>query len=169
MQETPECVEEGGEKEADELRCVWRLSVFNFPHISLGLIDGREQSVNIFIVVISKKRRLLVARLRKYRPPSPQYSSLSKSRAFPLRLGPLPAFGPAMIEEGTEAKACMCNHEHIRWELKAHFFKRVCVSPARSLLWISSPHCRVRIHLKREEHSMTCAELLTQRFMHCKE
>lgn len=119
--------------EADELRCVWRLSVFNFPHISLGLIDGREQSVNIFIVVISKKRRLLVARLRKYRPPSPQYSSLSKSRAFPLRLGPLPAFGPAMIEEGTEAKACMCNHEHIRWELKAHFFKRVCVSPARRL------------------------------------
>lgn len=58
------------------------------------------------------------------------FISLPKSRAFPLRLGPPFVFGPAMIEEGTKATACMCNHELSRRELKTLFLERVCFSPA---------------------------------------
>lgn len=75
-------------------------------------------------MVISEEKRPLVTLCRKCRPPSSVFISLSKSRAFPLRLGPLPAFGPAVIEEGSEATACICNHKCIRGELKTDFLER---------------------------------------------
>lgn len=88
------------------------------------MIDGGEQGGNIFIVVISEEKRPLVTHCRKCRPASSVFISVSKSRAFPPRLGPLPALGPAMIEEGSEATACIRNLEPIRGELKSDFLER---------------------------------------------
>lgn len=84
-------------------------------------------------MVISEEKRPLVTLCRKCRPPSfSVFISLSKSRAFPLRLGTLPAFGPAMIEEAT---ACICNHKCIRGELKTYFLERAAPGLFFSPTW----------------------------------
>lgn len=101
-QEMPEC--RGKEKPLN--RGVHRVS-FNFPlFYRAGLMDESGGVICIFIVVISQEVWLLVAHNSKCRPPSLQHSSLSKSRAFPLRL---PAFGLAVIDEDTETVMWICD------------------------------------------------------------
>lgn len=74
-------------------------------------------------MVIREEKRLLVTWCRKCRPPPFSVFISLQIQGISTETWAAPAFGPAMIEEGGEATAYICNHKHIVGELRIHFLE----------------------------------------------